>query len=190
MPKKRDHNVDKGKNVDDNDDVIPEEEAVHSGTQLKKLRERLALCEAAKQEYLDGWQRAQADMVNVRRAAEEARASAREDGITSALGTIIPALDAFNAAMRDPSWSHMDARFREGILSIHTSLLSALKSLSVEEIGEAGEGFDPNAHEAVSEVKVGDPKKDHMIAEVLQRGYIRKGRVIRPAKVSVYTLES
>ena len=57
-----------------------------------------------------------------------------------------------------------------------------LQSESVEEIGQVGEQFDPNMHEA-AEVVDGDTQ--NAVVKVINKGYKMEGKVIRPAKVVV-----
>ena len=48
-----------------------------------------------------------------------------------------------------------------------------------------GETFDPKHHEAIGTVLTDDPEQDHKILEVIQKGYILFGKIIRPAKVKI-----
>ena len=90
----------KGENEDDieidrsdlDDSVVAEEAA---GESLKKLRERLKECEAKAKEYLDGWQRAQADFVNIRKRDEEAKKEFLKFANTDLVAQLIPVLDSF-----------------------------------------------------------------------------------------------
>ena len=56
--------------------------------------------------------------------------------------------------------------------------------LGIEEIGKAGDSFDPNLHEAVMHVE-DETLGENVIAEVLQKGYKLGGTVIRAAMVKV-----
>jgi molecular chaperone DnaJ len=52
-------------------------------------------------------------------------------------------------------------------------------------MGEVGETFDPNHHEAVGSMPAPGPEEDHTVGEVLQPGYRFGGLLLRPAKVRV-----
>src|SRR3989344_1514768 len=71
------------------DDVVFEDEDAHSADALKRLREKLHVCLAERQEYLDGWQRARADFVNARRAEEESRSRSTEEAQEDLLRAIL-----------------------------------------------------------------------------------------------------
>jgi len=54
----------------------------------------------------------------------------------------------------------------------------------VERIDPEGKQFDPNFHEAVEQIEV-KSKESGIIIEVLEKGYMLDGKVIRPAKVKI-----
>lgn len=62
---------------------------------------------------------------------------------------------------------------------------TALKSEGIEEINPVGESFDPNFHQAVQTVPAEDGQATDTVVNVLQKGYILKDRVLRPAMVIV-----
>lgn len=75
----------------------------------------------------------------------------------------------------------------EGLKIIIDKLCDVLKNNGLEEISADGEKFNPEEMEAI-QVEPGE--EDHKVAKVLQKGYILNGRVIRPAKVSVWQKSS
>ena len=74
--------------------------------------------------------------------------------------------------------------FRDGVVLIHSSLLDLLKRKKLREIEAAGKPFDPQYHEAVAEMN-SENIEPGFVAEVIQKGYLLKDQVIRPAKVVV-----
>ncbi|MBP9819072.1 MAG: nucleotide exchange factor GrpE, partial [Candidatus Pacebacteria bacterium] len=78
------------------------------------------------------------------------------------------------------------AEWRAGMEGIYNQLLGILTKNSVVAFGANGDSFDPNLHQSVSMVTTEDKSQDHTVAEVLQKGYMLAGRVIRPAMVQVY----
>ena len=59
-----------------------------------------------------------------------------------------------------------------------------LEKNNIKEINPEGENFDPELHQAISTIE-DNKKKNDDIAEVIQKGYILNGRVIKPALVIV-----
>ena len=75
-------------------------------------------------------------------------------------------------------------KYLEGFKMIYTNLIKLLTDLGVKEIEASGMEFNPNYHQAVLTEKDGN-KPSNVILEVLQKGYIYKDKVIRPAMVKV-----
>ena len=73
---------------------------------------------------------------------------------------------------------------RKGIEMIKSDAMAAMGKHGLEPIETEGKMFDPNYHQAVGRIAAPD-KEDGMIAAEFQRGYIARGRVIRPSMVQV-----
>lgn len=161
---------------EDLDDSVVAEEAQSDA--IKKLREKLKASEAKAKEYLDGWQRAQADFANMRKRDEEEKREFAKYATSAVAEGLIPVLDSFNIAL---SQGHQDLE------PLYNQLFSVLKSSGLEELNPEGEMFDPRLHEAVSSSPTENSAQDQKISKVLQKGYALSGKIIRPAKVIIYT---
>jgi molecular chaperone GrpE len=150
---------------------------------LKELKEKIAVLSKEKQEYLDGWQRAKADIANLRRRAGEEREEERMRMTRRFLESVIPVLDSFDKAFQEEG---SDKAWREGVERIHTQMLSVFTGAGLERFSSKGELFNPAEHETVATVDTDEEKKDHVIEEVLACGYRLDGAVIRPEKVRVF----
>ena len=170
MKEENDIEIDKS----DLDDSVVEEESAQVA--IKKLREKLKETETKAKEYLDGWQRAQADFANLRRRDEEAKFEFIKFAKLALLEELIPVLDSFNIAL---------AHGNKDVRPIYDQFFSILKQNGLEELNPIGEVFDPKYHEAIGVVSTDDLEKDHKILEVIQKGYILMGKIIRPAKVKI-----
>ncbi len=155
------------------DSVLTDE---HQGDTIKKLKEKLKDAEGKAKENMDGWQRAQADFVNLRKRDEEAKMDFLKYANSALMTELIPVLDSFTLAEAHPG---------ADLLPLHKQLINILKSNGLEEINPLGEKFDPSFHEAIGMIKTDKPDEDHKILEVLQKGYIMNGKSLRPAKVKV-----
>lgn len=148
----------------------------------KKLRLELANSNKEKQEYLDGWQRAKADYVNIRRRAEEERQVLVRDASKSLIEALLPALDSFDQAI---STAEGSGSWVEGIKNTHSQLMKALKAEGVSAFDPLGEVFDPVQHEPVERVAVKSQSEDNVVTKVYQKGYTLHGTIIRPARIAV-----
>ena len=138
------------------------------------------------QQLNDDYLRAQADMQNTRRRAEEDVAKARKFGIEGFAEHLLPVIDSLEAALHVESATA--EQLREGSEATLRQLLSALERNKVLPIAPAqGERFDPNVHQAISVVPApeGTDLPPNSVVTVLQKGYLIADRVLRPALVAV-----
>ncbi len=63
---------------------------------------------------------------------------------------------------------------------------SVFEEYGVQSIGKVGEKFNPELHQSVEHIETNDQSKDDTIAQVLQKGYKSKDKVLRPARVNVF----
>ena len=136
----------------------------------KELAEKLILCEQERDEYLNGWKRAKADLVNAKKEWEEQMKDLSDYAKIEFIKQFLPVLDALDGSKEIEGWQE-----------VKKLVVDILKKNGVEEIQALGQEFDPEYHETVAESE-GEANK---ILEVLQKGYTLKSRVIRPAKVKI-----
>ena len=98
----------------------------------------------------------------------------------------LPIIDNFERAIKmdDDDLSDEVSKFLEGFKIIYTNTLSMLEKFEVKEVDAEGIEFDPEYHHAVL-TEHDENKPEGVILEVLQKGYMYKDRVIRPAMVKV-----
>ena len=147
---------------------------------VKKIEEKLKKCQELKEEYLNGWQRAKADLINARKDDERRNQEFFKFANASLVAEILPVLDSFDLAFQREEG---DAKFSKGIFLIKIQLEGILKKYGLEVIKSVGEKADLQFYEIVGEVET--EKEEGIIIEELQRGYLLYGRVLRPAKVKV-----
>jgi molecular chaperone GrpE len=165
------------------DSVVAEENLADT---VKKLREKLKKSEAERLEYLTGWQRAKADLINARKRDEADRLEFIKFANERLVDGLIPVLDSFELAMNNKeAWEKADKNWRVGVESIAGQLKKALSDAGLEEVNPIGQKFDPMRDEAASYEPVDSEDKNHVIQGLLQKGYNLNGRPMRPAKVKV-----
>jgi molecular chaperone GrpE len=167
-------------------EIEPDETTNSALTQrLKKLRTELQATRKERDDNLAGWQRAKADLANYRRTVEEDREKYNARAKGTLIESLLPALDAFDAAMQDSSWENVEKEWREGVEQVAKQLHKTLQGEGLVAFGAVGDTFDPNIHECMSTTETEDKKKDDTIAQVLQQGYLINEALVRPAKVVV-----
>lgn len=171
----------------DDEIVIDEDAELSQSEVIKKLRAKLQTTVEEKQRYLDGWQRDKAEFINARKRDEESKADHLKFATQKVIEDILPALDSFDMAMSNTqAWESVSKEWRGGMEGIYNQLVAVLNKYEVTSFAHVGDAFDPNLHHSLSMVPTDDKSKDQTIAEILQKGYKMKERVIRPALVKVY----
>ena len=139
-------------------------------------------------EYLQGWQRTQADFVNYKKRTEEEKKQLVNFAEANLVSQLLPVLDNFQRATTQiPSESTDNPAIQQwiiGIQSIEKQLWSIMSNTGLKRITvNPGDKFDPHLHEAMIG-ETSDQAEDTIIAE-LAAGYTFHDQVIRPVKVKV-----
>ncbi|PJC25208.1 MAG: nucleotide exchange factor GrpE [Candidatus Tagabacteria bacterium CG_4_9_14_0_2_um_filter_41_11] len=172
-------------NEENNKEEITVEETVDDGGNLdiqekfKQLQEKLKKCQELKEEYLNGWQRAKADLINARKDDERRNQDFAKFANFMLISDILPILDSFNLALENEK----DSKFSKGVLLIKIQLEDTLGKYGFSSIKSMGEKMNLQLHEIVGEIE--SEKEEGIIIEEVQKGYLLHGRVIRPARVKI-----
>ena len=151
---------------------------VDEAVELKKDIEKLA---KERDEYLDGWKRAKADLINYKKDELKRLEEVARFGSESLILELISILDDFDLALVTLEES---GQVEKGVYLIRSRFEDILKRRGLKRINvKAGDKFDPAIHEAISTVDGGE---EGMIAEEIEAGYALHGKVVRPARVKVY----
>jgi molecular chaperone GrpE len=135
-------------------------------------------------EYLNGWKRAKADYINLKKETEKHQLEMIQFANAALLAQLIPIYDHFKKAFSHVPHEQKDSSWVFGIEQIYKQMQSFLNNLGIEEIKTVGEIFDPSRHEAVEKKKMVG-KKEQEILEEVSPGYTLHGKVLNPAKVVV-----
>ena len=185
--------------LDQQNELVPsaDEQAETSDEKLKKqegveleeatpemLLEQLKDAQAQIDEYLDGWQRARAELSNYKKRIERETSEATLRIKAEILSKYLVILDDLERALEErPSEGDFTA-WADGIDLIYRKLSALLENEGVTRIEAMGELFDPTYHEALSHEENEDYQENHVI-DVIQTGYKLGEQVIRPALVRV-----
>ena len=144
--------------------------------QVEELEQSLA---EAKDQAL----RAAAEAQNVRRRAEQEAEKARKFALEKFVKELLPVVDSLEKALESMQDDASEAH-REGVSMTLKMQLDVLSKFGVESIEPQGEPFDPQVHEAMAMVP--NPELDpNTVLDVMQKGYLLNGRLVRPAMVVV-----
>ena len=167
------------------EEEAPEEaasEAAAMQEEIEALKGQVEKLTGDLQEKKDRLLRLQADFDNFRRRSAKEREEISAVVTQNFCKDMLPLIDNFERAMAAET-KDVEA-FQKGVEMIFTQFQEVLKKNGLEQIEAVGQKFDPNFHQAV--MRVEDPEKeDDTVAQELQKGYMVKGRVIRPSMVQV-----
>ncbi|MGD2051009.1 MAG: nucleotide exchange factor GrpE [Acidimicrobiia bacterium] len=134
-------------------------------------------------EYLDTLQRVAAEFDNYRKRTERDYADTVQRATQRLIEQLLPTLDSFDAALAYEAASEGESSILAGMRSTHGLLMETLAREGFAPIAADGVPFDPAVHEAVSgPSEEGDGE---LVVQEMRRGYTLRGRVIRPALVTV-----
>jgi len=159
----------------------PEEDGDSLQGDVERLRSEVG---ALKDQAL----RAQAEMQNVRRRAEQDVEKARKFALERFVKELLPVVDGLEKAVEnsvaDEAGDERVARIHEGAEMTLNMFVSVLEKFSVQQVNPLGAPFDPQQHEAMSMVDAPDAEPNSVVA-VMQKGYMLNDRLVRPAMVVV-----
>lgn len=122
----------------------------------------------------------QAEFENFKKRTAKEMETLLEHSNQRMISCMLPVIDDLERA----STSIKNDEDANGVKMIFDNLMETLRNEGLEEIGSVGEEFDPFKHEAVAQVQ-DDDLENNKIAEVVQKGFSFKSKVIRPSKVVV-----
>lgn len=152
-----------------------------TGDDPAALKEAVAALERDLAEARDQVLRARAEEENTRRRTARDAENARKFALTQFAGELLPVIDNFERALEVAA---ADSAVHEG-LDLSMKLLSGvLEKAGIEVVDPIGEPFDPTYHEAMATVDNPDAEPGS-VTEVVQKGYVLNGRLLRAARVLV-----
>lgn len=167
-------------------DVPEDESGADLPVKVKKLKQELSEAKKERGEYLDGWQRSQADFINFKKRSEEEKKAFAAYATEDLILQLLPALDSFTHAFKDKkNWEAVSLDWRMGIEFIYSQIVNILKDHGVEEIESLHQEFDPKLHHSLETVEVEKKEDDGKIVEVILKGYKLGDKIIRHPNVKV-----
>lgn len=159
-------------------------EAAHQESLAERCKQEVCPSCAVMAEAEDTRLRALAEMDNFKKRMQREKDEVLKYAAEPVLADILPALDNLELAIRYAGKDEACKDLLMGVVMTHKLLLDAVKQHGLVPVGEEGEAFNPEVHEAVSQEDRPDMPAGHITA-LHQRGYVLKERLLRPAKVSV-----
>lgn len=144
--------------------------------ELKKAQDELA---EAKDKYL----RLYSEFENFRRRTAKEKLELIQSANEKLVNAFLPIIDDFERA--EKAFNGSESKEMEGFLLIYTKFKKILDTAGIKVMEAKGKPFDPDLHEAITQVPAPDNKSKGKVIEVVEQGYLLNDKVIRFAKVVV-----
>ena len=163
-------------------DVATETEAAAAeADKTAELQQKIEALEKELADEKEKYLRLDAEYYNYRTRSLKEKQDAYDNALTKAVTEVLSVIDNFERALTAEC---ADANFKKGVEMIFRQYTAILEKLGVKEIEAEGKPFDPNFHNAVSQI-TDENLGENTVAAVLRKGYIMGNKVIRQAMVTV-----
>jgi molecular chaperone GrpE len=136
--------------------------------------------EESQQRYL----RAQADFDNFRRRTQKEKEELAQYASSKLLTQLLPVVDNFERALAAAAGGGDSESLAKGVDMIFRQLQGVLEQEGLKAMEAVGSPFNPDYHQAIMQVE-SDEHEEGIVVEEIQKGYILKDKVLRPAMVKV-----
>ena len=150
--------------------------------EAEALKTKLEAAEQSAAQLKDQLLRTAAEYDNFRKRSAREADQKFNDGISFAVGQIIPILDTLEMAANAPT---TDENYKKGVTMTLDKAAKALENLHITEIEALGKPFDPNFMNAVQQVPAPEGTESGSVVTVYQKGYRIGDKIIRHATVVV-----
>lgn len=149
------------------------------------LSEQLAAAKKEAADNYDRYVRSVADLDNHRRRTVREKDELRQFAASRVLEDLLPVIDNLGLGLAAAKAPNADLKTLVGGISmVAEQLKSALANHGLKEVNPAGQPFDPNLHEAISQQSSADIAEGSVVT-VVRVGFTLNGRLLRPASVIV-----
>lgn len=146
--------------------------------------EQLEQAQARVDELQDNMLRIQAEFDNYRKRTQSEMDIIYVDGMAESIKLMLPIIDNLERAL--DAANEVDENIGKGISMCIDQFMDVFGKKGLEEIAALGEEFDPNMHEAIMQEPCEDESQSGKVADVLQKGYRFRDKVLRYSVVKVY----
>ncbi|NGZ73816.1 nucleotide exchange factor GrpE [Saccharibacillus sp. VR-M41] len=155
-----------------------------SDMSVEQLQERIAALTAQSEDYMQRLARSQADFDNFRKRTIREKEELGKYASAKLITELVPVIDNFSRALDTRPEGEGSESFVKGVEMIHRQFENVLQAEGLTAMETVGQPFNPEFHQAVMQVE-SDEYEEGIVVEELQKGYMLKDKVLRPAMVKV-----
>ena len=154
------------------------EQAPSAEEEIKKLK-------AENAELKDKYLRLFAEFDNFKKRTIREKMDMMKNAAQDTVSELLPILDDFDRAKKNAEQEGSTEIFSEGVSLVYSKLYATLRRLGLDPMETTGEVFDPELHEAITEIPAPAEGQKGRIIDTIEKGYMLNGKIIRHAKVVV-----
>jgi len=151
----------------------------------KSNKEALKELQIQVDESKDKYLRLFAEFENYKKRTTREKLELMSTAAESTLKTILPVLDDFDRAKKSADDDSTVEQFSEGVQMVYDKLYSQLGNKGLVAMESTGEVFDPEMHEAITEIPAPSEDMKGKVIDTIEKGYYLNEKIIRHAKVVV-----
>lgn len=155
------------------------------GSKKDKIKEELEQSQAELSDMKDKYLRLLAEFENYKKRTVKEKMDLMKTAAQDTLTALLPVLDDFDRAKKNAEDESSAEPFSEGVMLVYNKLNGVLKTKGLEVMETNGQDFDPELHEALTEIPAPSEEMKGKIIDTIERGYLLKDKIIRHAKVVV-----
>ena len=172
------------------EEVIKDEQGTKATKKSKssKKEKKLDRIEELEQELTeskDKFLRLFAEFDNFKKRTAKERMDFRATAGMDTLQAFLPVMDDFDRAKKVAENEDNDEVFSEGVKLVYQKLKSVLTSKGIKVMESTGETFDPELHEAITEIPAPTEDMQGKIIDTIEQGYYLHDKIVRYARVVV-----
>jgi len=157
-------------------DMEPTQEEAYDGKDAE-LRQQL-------DEVRDKYMRMYAEFENYKRRSVREKLDWMKTAAQDTMTALLPVLDDFDRARKFAD-SKSETGWSDGVELVYLKLYNILKQKGLEPMQSTGEIFDPELHEAITEIPAPTEELKGKVVDTIEQGYRLNDKIIRHAKVVV-----
>ena len=163
----------------------PNTEKKESKGKAKKSKARIEELELELKESKDKHLRLFAEFENFKKRNMRERIELMKTAAQGTIQAILPVLDDFDRAKKSAEDENSSEQLSEGVLMVYNRLYTVLSNKGLEPMESTGENFDPELHEAITEIPAPTEEQKGTVIDTVEKGYYLNDKIIRFAKVVV-----
>jgi molecular chaperone GrpE len=178
-------------NTSERDDVIDQSDDFMKSLELEEPEllasedTRITKLENELTESKDRLLRMFSEFENYKKRVIRERVDLLKNASEEIITVMLPVLDDFERAILSLEKDESGVDTLEGVRLIYNKMKKTLQQKGLEEMEAINSVFDSEIHDALTSISVNDEKQKGTVIEVIEKGYVLNGRVIRHAKVVI-----